>query len=86
MAIISGMKDRGQALPSHLVHEPSLAAAAFLLALLLFVLRDILLVLVLNLGGAARRGDFAALVYLFCLYGVAGLLNPAAPVFPDKAC
>ena len=51
-----------------------LQGAGFLAALLLFVLRDALLVQLLSVGEVGRRADLAALVYLVCLYGLSGAL------------
>ena len=66
---------------------PGLQEAGFLAALLLFVLRDALLVQLLSVGEVGRRADLAALVYLVCLYGLSGALilelelPEAVPVF-----
>lgn len=46
-----------------------LPTPAIFLALLLFLARDIALVLALNFGGRARRADLAAFIYLVVLYG-----------------
>lgn len=54
--------------------DRSLPVAGALVALLLFVLRDALLVLLLSLGGSSQRGDLAALIYLVCLYVLSGAL------------
>lgn len=67
--------------------DPGLQEAGFLAALLLFVLRDALLVQLLSVGEVGRRADLAALVYLVCLYGLSGALilelelPEAVPVF-----
>ncbi len=50
------------------------STVGFLAAVLLFVLRDALLVLLLSLGDSGHRGDLAALVYLACLYVLSGAL------------
>ena len=66
---------------------PGLQEAGFLVALLLFVLRDALLVQLLSVGEVGRRADLAALVYLVCLYGLSGAfilelnLPEAVPIF-----
>lgn len=67
--------------------DPGLQEAGFLAALLLFVLRDALLVQLLSVGEVGRRADLTALVYLVCLYGLSGAfileleLPEAVPVF-----
>ena len=67
--------------------DPGLQEAGFLVALLLFILRDALLVQLLSVGEVGRRADLAALVYLVCLYGLSGALilelelPEAVPIF-----
>ncbi len=64
-----------------------LPTPAVFVALLLFLARDIALVLALNFGRRARRADLAAFIYLVVLYGplpgiiVAVGLRPLATIF-----
>jgi hypothetical protein len=44
-------------------------SSALLVSGLLFVLRDVAFILLLNLGPRRRRGDVAAVIYLWLLYG-----------------
>jgi hypothetical protein len=53
-------------------------SGAWVVACLLFLLRDIGLLLFLNFARKPRRADLAALIYLALLYGVAGGITIAA--------
>ncbi|MGH6960061.1 MAG: hypothetical protein ACREE7_06230, partial [Dongiaceae bacterium] len=51
-----------------------IAAPSLIVSILLFVLRDVMIVLWLNFGDRRRRADLAAVIYLLLLYGPAAAI------------
>jgi hypothetical protein len=67
-----------EAVPRMLIGETWSGGIATAIALILFMLRDLGIVLLLNFGKRPKAPDLAALLYLIVLYGVCGGLVAAA--------
>jgi hypothetical protein len=67
-----------QAVPRMLIGETWSGGIATAIALILFMLRDLGIVLLLNFGKRPKAPDLAAVLYLIVLYGVCGGLVAAA--------
>ena len=67
-----------QAVPRMLIGETWSGGIATAIALILFMLRDLGIVLLLNFGKRPKAPDLAAILYLIVLYGVCGGLVAAA--------
>jgi hypothetical protein len=67
-----------QAVPRMLIGETWSGGIATAIALILFMLRDLGIVLLLNFGKRPKAPDLAAILYLIVLYGICGGLVAAA--------
>jgi hypothetical protein len=67
-----------EAVPRMLIGETWSGGVATAIALILFMLRDLGIVLLLNFGKRPKAPDLAAVLYLIVLYGVCGGLVATA--------
>jgi hypothetical protein len=72
-----GILTGGEAVPRMLIGETWSGGIATAIALILFMLRDLGIVLLLNFGKRPKAPDLAAVLYLIVLYGVCGGLVAA---------
>jgi hypothetical protein len=86
LAVVVAMLTRGEvrtltadeAVPRMLIGETWSGGIATAIALILFMLRDLGIVLLLNFGKRPKAPDLTAVLYLIVLYGVCGGLVAAA--------